>query len=264
MAEKIVVNLACSVFIGVDIQPTFMFGHKYGGKEIPAGGLPVSGGDEIISVIKNKIFSVFPRKQRIFTRDHHPFGHVSFASSYVGKVPYTKLTYDEVKHWNESTPEKYLAPHAQFTMRELKIYMRIVQTQMLWPDHGVQDTDEAKIHPAFSPEDYLSVILKGTDGARDSYSAHYENDGTPTGLTTRIRRMNITDEYVGGNAGDVCGAWTAIDGCRDGFNVYFIADACGYIDIPGVDGHLGSKTDAFSRMEDAGVKIITADQLVAA
>lgn len=253
-----------AVLISVDVQATFMPKHEYGGIIIPAGGLPVPSGNEIVPVIKDKIFPVCPRERRIFTRDFHPFGHISLASSYVGKAPFTPLTWEEVRGWNEATPEKYLAPHAQFTIRELKIYMSIVKTQMLWPDHGLHDTEEAKIYPAFLPADYLFSQVKGTDGARDSYSAFFENDGTPTGLTSRVRRMNVTDVFVCGLAGDVCGAWTAIDARREGFNVFFIEDACGFIDMPGQDGHPGSRTAAYMRMEEVGVKIITSDQLVVA
>lgn len=250
-----------AALICVDVQPTFMPRHVLCNVENPAGGLPVADGHKIVPVISQKVFPHFPRRSRVFTRDFHPFGHISLASSYREKPPFTRLTWEDVATVPEHQGAEWLADHAQFTMRELKIYLHKVGTQMLWPDHGLQDTDEAQIHWFFTPKDYIFCQIKGTSAASDSYSGFFENDGTPTGLAARLRRMNFDTVFICGLAGDVCAAWTAVDGFREGFQVFFIEDACGFLDILGQDGQADSRQIAYDRMKAVGVQIITSDQL---
>ncbi|MEM7036120.1 MAG: isochorismatase family protein, partial [Bacteroidota bacterium] len=78
---------------------------------LPGGTLAVEGGNEIIPVI-NQLGRKF--ENVIFTQDWHTEGHTSFASSHEGKEAFEtiKLPYGE---------------------------------QVLWPDHCVQGTTDAKL-----------------------------------------------------------------------------------------------------------------------
>ena len=78
---------------------------------LPDGTLPVSGGNEIIPII-NALGNKF--KNVIFTQDWHTPNHASFASSHSGKKPFETI---QLSYGN----------------------------QVLWPDHCVQGSDDAKL-----------------------------------------------------------------------------------------------------------------------
>jgi len=148
----------------VDVQPTFMPAHVYRALrwffkkttiQVPAGGLAVGSGHEILPNIL-KLNRLFRRSQRFLSEDLHPYGHVSLASSYKGRDPFTILTYPMVKDWSEDPADKeqYLQPHALFSVKELKDYLltmtiqrlgsewekvdpRQLPFQVLWTDHSV-------------------------------------------------------------------------------------------------------------------------------
>jgi nicotinamidase/pyrazinamidase len=79
---------------------------------VDGGTLPVSKGAEVVPII-NKLSGAF--ENIVVTQDWHTQGHASFATSYPGKKVFetTKLSYG---------------------------------TQVLWPDHCVQGTDDAALH----------------------------------------------------------------------------------------------------------------------
>ena len=79
---------------------------------VTGGTLPVKGGEEVVPII-NKLAASFDNI--VVTQDWHTPGHASFASTHPGKKPFetTKLSYG---------------------------------TQVLWPDHCVQGTDDAALH----------------------------------------------------------------------------------------------------------------------
>ena len=79
---------------------------------IDGGTLPVKGGAEVVPVI-NKLAGSFDNV--IVTQDWHTPGHASFASAHSGKKPF------------ETTAMPY-------------------GTQVLWPDHCVQGSDDAALH----------------------------------------------------------------------------------------------------------------------
>ena len=121
--------------------------------------------------------------------------------------------------------------------------------QVLWPDHCVQGTDGANLHPALKIPHAELVIRKGYRKDVDSYSAFMEADGkTPTGLAGYLRERNLSRCYFVGLATDFCVAWSALDGRKAGFEAAVIEDACRGIDV---DGSLGK---AWKEMQAAGVK----------
>src|SRR5687767_12847614 len=120
----------------------------------PGGSLAVKDGDAIIPLI-NKLAGGF--EHVVLTQDWHTPGHISFASSHAGKKPF------------ETTSLPY-------------------GTQVLWPDHCVQGTSGAELHPTLKIPHAELVIRKGYRKHIDSYSAFYEADGkTPTGLAGYLK-----------------------------------------------------------------------------
>ncbi|MCB9990164.1 MAG: bifunctional nicotinamidase/pyrazinamidase [Rhodospirillales bacterium] len=181
----------------------------------PGGNLAVPGGDEIIETInalKKKFNTV------VLTKDWHPAGHQSFASSHDGKAP-------------------------------LELINMPYGPQVLWPDHCVQDSEGAAFHTnlALAPTDL--ILHKGTNAAIDSYSGFFENDGKTRPqfddgktLTEALREKGIKNVVFVGLAYDFCVGWHALDAIKEGFNALVAKDATRSIAIPGADG--GPDTDA--------------------
>ncbi len=184
---------------------------------VTGGTLPVAKGEEVVPVI-NKISAAFANI--VVTQDWHTPGHASFATSYPGKKPF------------ETTTLKY-------------------GTQVLWPDHCVQGTDDAALHKDLKLPTAQLIIRKGYNKGVDSYSAFEEADRkTVTGLAGYLKARGIKTVYVAGLATDFCVGWTALDARKAGFEVYVVEDACRAIDLN------GSLAAAWKQMAAKGVKRI--------
>src|SRR5690349_5607130 len=174
---------AKSALIVVDVQNCFL----------PGGSLAVKDGEKVIPVI-NGLAKGF--ENVVLTQDWHTPGHVSFASSHLGKKPFevTRLAYGD---------------------------------QVLWPDHCVQGTESAELSKDLKIANAQLIIRKGFHKDVDSYSAFLEADKkTSTGLASYLKARGIATIFVTGLATDFCVAWSAIDGRRAGLNVYVVEDAC--------------------------------------
>jgi len=184
---------------------------------VPGGRLAVAGGDEVVPVI-NRLARAF--EHVVLTQDWHTPGHVSFASSHPGTKPFESIT----------------LPYGP---------------QVLWPDHCVQGTADAELHPALRIPHAELIIRKGYRKQMDSYSAFYEADGkTPTGLTGYLKDRGLNQVFCVGLATDFCVAWSAMDARKAGFGALVIEDACRGIDAD------GSLAKAWKDMLGAGVKRI--------
>ncbi len=166
----------------------------------PGGTLSVRDGDAVIPVIHG----IALRFQHIvLTQDWHPPGHHSFASAHDGRHPFEQV--------NVSYGE-----------------------QTLWPDHCVQGTPGAEIHPALQLTRAELILRKGFRPEIDSYSAFFENDRiTPTGLAGYLRERGLTRIFVAGLAYDFCVAYSALDARLLGFPVTIVRDGCRAIDLNG-------------------------------
>ena len=177
--NKIIVNHFSDALIAVDVQPTFM----------PGGGLPVPGGDEIVQVGQALMIGWPNLKLRFATQDWHPLGHISLAGSYTGLAPYSLLTETMVAGWTDAA--NLIAPGARFTLAELKNYLAGVKQQVLWPNHGIEGTAEAELHPTFMRSEFAYILKKGTDPACDSYGAFEDNLMRPTGFADVLRQAGV-------------------------------------------------------------------------
>ncbi len=191
----------------------------------PGGALAVPGGDEVVPRI-NELAGRF--EHVLLTQDWHPPGHLSFASSHAGKAPFetVELAYG---------------------------------SQILWPDHCVQGTPGAAFHPELRLDRAELVLRKGFRRAIDSYSAFFENDHrTPTGLAGYLRERGVETLYLAGLATDFCVQYSALDGRAVGFEVYVVEDA-----VRGIDTQ-GSLEEAWRQMDAAGVRVVSAEEVVRA
>jgi len=186
----------------------------------PGGALAVPEGDEIVPLI-NDLAETYDHV--IQTQDWHPAGHQSFASVHEGHDP---LDVIEVEYG----------------------------PQTLWPDHCIQGSEGAEFHPDLDTSQTELIIRKGFRPQIDSYSAFFENDDeTPTGLTGYLRERGIDTLVVVGLAADFCVKWSAVDGVKQGFDVYVVEDATRGIDAD------GSLADAWEEMNKTGVQIVSSD-----
>jgi nicotinamidase/pyrazinamidase len=189
---------------------------------VDGGTLPVSKGAEVVPVI-NAMAGKF--ENIVITQDWHTPGHASFASSHAGKKPFetTKLAYG---------------------------------TQVLWPDHCVQGSEDAALHKDLSLPKAQVIVRKGFHQHVDSYSAFLEADRkTSTGLGAYLKQRGISEVFVCGLATDFCVAWTALDARDQGFVTYVIEDACRGIDLN------GSVAKAWTQMAAKGVRRIQSSDL---
>ena len=196
---------------------------------MPGGELAVAEGDLVVPVINRLLAGPF--RHAFATQDWHPRGHSSFASSHPGRQPF----------------ETVQMPYGP---------------QTLWPDHGIQNTANAAIHPDVEQARIELIVRKGFRTEIDSYSAFMENDKrTGTGLDAWLRARGVRRVFLVGLATDYCVAWSAEDARRHGFEVVVIEDACRGIGLPLPTG--GTTMDAArKRLAEQGVTFTTSAALL--
>lgn len=188
----------------------------------PKGHLAVANSDQIIPLV-NQLAKKF--QHVVLTQDWHPANHISFAENHAGKQPFDTIQLD-------------------------------YGTQVLWPSHCVQGTQDAELHPDLNIPHAQLIIRKGWHTEIDSYSAFLEADQkTTTGLAGYLRECGIETVYVVGIATDFCVAWTAMDAVKLGFKTYVIEDATAAIDLN------GSLQQAWAAMQGLGVIRLQSNQL---
>ncbi len=195
---------------------------------MPGGELPVAGGDQIVPLVNHLLRERF--EAAFATQDWHPPGHSSFASAHPGSVPYDIVA----------------MPYGP---------------QILWPDHAVQGSRGADLHPALERDRLQMILRKGVNPAIDSYSAFVENDRiTPTGLAGWLRERGVRRLFFCGLATDFCVAWSAGHAIDHGFEAVVIEDASRGIGMIGADG--GNSLDtARHALLRSGVLLASSDEL---
>ncbi len=192
---------------------------------MPGGALAVARGDEVVepaAALAARFRTV------VATQDWHPRGHVSFASAHPGRRPYEVLALPQ-------------------------------GDQVLWPDHCVQGSRGAALHPAV-PDQALTVILrKGTRREVDSYSAFRENVGPDgsrptTGLGAWLAARGVRRVFLCGLARDFCVRWSAEDAAAEGFETFLVDDLTRAV-FPDRAG----ETDA--ALARAGVRVVRVSDL---
>ena len=197
---------------------------------MPGGTLACHEGDAIVpgidALLRQRRF-----RHVVATQDWHPRGHVSFASAHPGRTPFEQIT----------------------------LYG---QPQTLWPEHCVQGTPGAELHPDIDWSALDAVIRKGSDPGVDSYSGFRENHGPhgsrpSTGLAGWLRERGVDGVVVCGLARDVCVLWTALDAQELGFRANVVWD---------LSRPVTPASDAATRatLVAQGIGIVTSAELAAA
>ena len=196
---------------------------------MPGGELPVVDGEAVVPVVN----ALLGRALAAFaTQDWHPPGHSSFASAHAGRAPFDVID----------------MPYGR---------------QVLWPDHALQGTAGAALHPDLDTRHIAAILRKGTDPAIDSYSTFFENDRrTTTGLDGWLRQRGIRRIFFAGLATDYCVAWSAEDAVHLGYEVAVVEDACRGIGLPLSPGRT-TMDEARLRLQTLGVRFVRAGDLLA-
>jgi nicotinamidase/pyrazinamidase len=200
---------------------------------LPGGALAVRNGDAIIPGI-NALASKFAHV--ILTQDWHPRGHISFASTH-GKQPFPNGI--------QATVE---TPYG---------------TQHLWPDHCIQGTPGAELHPDLDIPHSELILRKGFRRDIDSYSAFTENDGTtPTGLAGYLRERGLQRLFFTGLAYDFCVGFSALAAARLGFESLVIEDLTRAVALPASSGRAGTIDATNSAFAATHVQRISSSALI--
>jgi len=195
---------------------------------MPRGALAVAGGDEILEPVR-KLIAIPRFELHVATQDWHPADHISFASRHEGNIPFDMID----------------------------LYGK---EQILWPDHCVQGTPGAALHPDLPWDSVAAIIRKGMDPQVDSYSGfknNWDREGRrpETGLAGYLRERGIGKVFLCGLARDFCVKWSAEDAVDAGFQVTVIWDATRPVD-PASDDRVRSD------LERIGVHIALSGELL--
>jgi nicotinamidase/pyrazinamidase len=123
-----------------------------------------------------------------------------------------------------------------------------------WPVHCVQDSPGAELHPAMEQVDVDVIVDVGREREDEGYSGFEKSD-----LADRLRERGVEKVAVCGLATDYCVRASAIDACREGFDVTLVSDAVRAVEVEPGDGER-----AIEDMKAAGAKVATSDEILSA
>lgn len=193
----------------------------------PGGALAVAEGNATIPIANQAIEACRARNQVVVASlDWHPADHRSFAVNSGTEVG----TVGEL----EGLP------------------------QVWWPEHCVQGTPGAELHPQLNQQHIAAVFRKGEDSNIDSYSAFFDNgQRTKTALDDWLQARGITHLAVMGLATDYCVKFSVLDALRLGYHIQVITDGCRGVNLQPQDSEL-----ALAEMQRAGAQLVTLSQFI--
>lgn len=186
------------------------------------GALAVPEGDSTVEVANQLIAWCAARGDAVIaSQDWHPAGHGSFASRHQAQ-PYSQGHLDGL-------------------------------AQTFWPDHCVQNSDGAALHPLLNQRAITAIFHKGENPLVDSYSAFYDNGRRQkTALDAWLRDNGVDELVIMGLATDYCVKFSVLDALQLGYTVSVITDGCRGVNIQPQDS-----AQAFMEMSSAGATLYT-------
>lgn len=186
------------------------------------GALAVPEGDNTVDIANQLINWCQSRDIPVIaSQDWHPANHGSFASQH------------------------QVAVYSQGMLDGLP--------QTFWPDHCVQNSEGAALHPLLKQKAINRIFHKGENPLVDSYSAFFDNGRRQkTTLDEWLREHNIGELIIMGLATDYCVKFTVLDALQLGYRVNVITDGCRGVDINPQDS-----AQAFMEMSVAGATLYT-------
>lgn len=187
------------------------------------GALAVPQGDSTVDVANQLIAWSLARGETVVaSQDWHPANHGSFASQHQVE-PYTQGELDGL-------------------------------AQTFWPDHCVQNSEGAALHPLLKQQDIAAVFHKGKIRPLTATAPFSTTATGKTQLDAWLRERGISELTVLGLATDYCVKFTVLDALNLGYTVNVITDGCRGVNIQPQDSNL-----AFMEMAAAGATLYTLD-----
>ena len=186
------------------------------------GALAVPEGDNTVDIANQLINWCQSRDIPVIaSQDWHPANHGSFASQH------------------------QVAVYSQGMLDGLP--------QTFWPDHCVQNSEGAALHPLLKQKAINRIFHKGENPLVDSYSAFFDNGRRQkTTLDEWLREHNIGELIIMGLSTDYCVKFTVLDALQLGYRVNVITDGCRGVNINPQDS-----AQAFMEMSVAGATLYT-------
>jgi len=159
------------------------------------GSLAVPGSDEAYVKKVEEVTHCLKRAGLVIfgSQDWHPEDHVSFYVNHPGAKPFQAIPIGG-------------------------------RTQVLWPPHCVQGTENARV--LVDNNLFLALVKKGQDPKYDSYSAFQDDGGCKTEMDAILKQNQVRTLVVYGIATDYCVKATALDAIAAGYKVIVIEDLC--------------------------------------
>lgn len=115
-----------------------------------------------------------------------------------------------------------------------------------WPEHCLQGSAGAELHPDLDREGIDAVVDKGQDRDLEGYSGF-----EATQLEAILRARAVDTVHVAGLALDYCVRATALDAHRAGFDVILHRDATRAVDVSPGDGER-----TVQELREAGISVV--------
>lgn len=185
---------------------------------MPFGALPVTDGDAVV-LVANRLAERF--EIVIATQDWHPASHGSFARNHPGNTAGDVVELGGI-------------------------------SQVLWPEHCVQNTPGASFHSGLDVSRVGAVVRKGTDPEIDSYSGFFDNGHLKdTGLGALLQAQGVEGIVIVGLATDYCVKYTALDARELGLEVTVVRAGVRAVDLTAGDGEA-----ALAEMARRGCRVV--------
>ena len=114
-----------------------------------------------------------------------------------------------------------------------------------WPEHCVQGTEGAELHPSLDTSNVDEVVDKGQDPSTEGYSGFEETE-----LERLLRERGIDELTIVGLATDICVKNTALDALRLGFKANVDPEG-----VRGIDVEPGDSERALEEIKAAGGEV---------
>lgn len=126
----------------------------------------------------------------------------------------------------------------------------------IWPAHCVQESEGAMFGPGLMLPESAYIVSKGMDEEKDGYSAFEAETVNRVELNELLRRLDVTDLYIGGVATDYCVKSTVLEALTLGFKVHLLVDA-----IMGVNINEDDADRALAEMYEEGAQKTSLDTI---
>lgn len=126
-----------------------------------------------------------------------------------------------------------------------------------WPPHCVQGTRGAELHPDIDAKEIDIRLRKAFTPDKDAYSSFEAVDDAGRSLDEIMKSKDVRQLYIVGLATDYCVLASAMDGLKNGYDVFVVTDAVRAVNVNPEDGQ-----KALEQMAKGGAHLITSGQIL--